>query len=996
MADKSNEALKKNIELVDKAQKQYNELYSQLMKNVTQIHELTSVTTNLNKQLKNATSIKAFNNAQRELKANIKSVSLAEQENIKITSLLAREQQKLAREELKTAQQEEKLANSTKLLNGEYQKASRELTKLRNHAKNVALQFGLNSKEFKKAAAELRKLDTTMKKVDAALGQYGRSVGNYRNAVGGLGNSLRGLAGAFGFVGAVQLFANALKNGFNQIKEFEKSSAVLAGVLGKTRKEIKALSDDARRLGGVTAKTSNEIVGLQTAYARLGFSQEEILDLTGDTINGSIALNAQLDETAELTGAVVRTFDDLSTTDAGAILDQMTLSTQRSALNFEKLQTALPIVAGAANTAGISFTKLLGLLGKLSDSGIDASSSATALRNIFIESAAQGLNYEQILQKIVSEQDKLTAANDEFGKRAAVSATILAKNIQGVNDLDKALQNAGGTAKKVADEQLKTLDGKITLLTSAWQGFIDSLNGSDGVISKTFSNITEGITSNIQKLTRLNTTFEELVSIGVSDRFDDIKKSLRGMGDEIKTGEDIRKQLIKFLSSYESASKNVSKELDELGGKTGIFDEIKTALNIDSEIKNQRDLLQLLGEEYSGVVDSIKELLLAQNDDVFNEFAASILKQNTAISKNEETTTELIEKETDLIKIQEKLLAQAKELPGSTEQEIQFRQAKIRIIEKEIERLKSLGTQQEALKGKTDVEGATPALDIDKIGEEQIAKLKARTDKEVEIVKEGEKKKAEARKQWTEVGFDAANTIANTYFDIAGMRRDAETEAEVLALQDRLNNESLDAEQREAIQAELAEKEKKIRRDKAKADKKAALIQSVINTALSIGKTAATVGFPAAIPLIAIAAALGLAQQVAIASQPIPQFDKGVKNAPDGGFIAGEKRPEFMIHKGNVSLVDRPTLFGGEYKGAEIISGSETGRIIDQIQRAQVIDNVSDYNNDERRMISIAVGKEFEKYSDKIVKELRNNRTDDTVGVDSMKRTLEYIKKHAE
>ena len=65
------------------------------------------------------------------------------------------------------------------------------------------------------------------------------------------------------------------------------------------------------------------------------------MGLTEDTINGSIALNAALDETAKLAGAVVRTFDDLSTTDVGIILDQMVASTQQSALEFEKLQTAL-------------------------------------------------------------------------------------------------------------------------------------------------------------------------------------------------------------------------------------------------------------------------------------------------------------------------------------------------------------------------------------------------------------------------------------------------------------------------------------------------------------------------------------------------------------------------------------------------------------------------------------------------------------------------------
>ena len=47
----------------------------------------------------------------------------------------------------------------------------------------------------------------------------------------------------------------------------------------------------------------------------------------------------------------------------------------------------MPIVGGAAEAAGIGFGELLSLMGKLSDAGIDASMSANALKNIFIESA---------------------------------------------------------------------------------------------------------------------------------------------------------------------------------------------------------------------------------------------------------------------------------------------------------------------------------------------------------------------------------------------------------------------------------------------------------------------------------------------------------------------------------------------------------------------------------------------------------------------------------
>ena len=134
-----------------------------------------------------------------------------------------------------------------------------------------------------------------------------------------------------------------------------------------TQPQLIALQTDAQRLGATTAKTATEVVGLQEAFARLGFETDDIINMTQATISGSIAMKGPLADTAELVGAMVKSFDAVGSIDAPQIIDQMTLATQKSALTFEKLQTGLPIVAGAANAAGVSFTKVMALMGKLSE-----------------------------------------------------------------------------------------------------------------------------------------------------------------------------------------------------------------------------------------------------------------------------------------------------------------------------------------------------------------------------------------------------------------------------------------------------------------------------------------------------------------------------------------------------------------------------------------------------------------------------------------------------
>lgn len=342
--------------------------------------------------------------------------------------------------------------------------------------------LSLAGKDNTKTAEQLEKqIERTAKGIDKAeksTRRFKKGFSGLQSSVDGVRKKLGQLMSALGIVAGFQLFRRVVGNATDIIRDFEKANAELAGVLNTSLDGVSKLTENAKELGSTTAFTASQVTALQIAYSRLGFEQEEIIQLTEGTINGAIALNASLDETAELAGAMVRTFQDLKTTDTDLILDKLTVSTQKSALNFQKLQKALPIVGGAAEAAGINFDKLLALLGKLSDSGIDASTSATALRNIFIESSAQGLTYEQILAKVVKEQDKLTAANDEFGKRAAVSGAILAKNLDATVDLENAISNAGGTAEEVANTQLDTLDGSIKLLQSAWEGWILSINES--------------------------------------------------------------------------------------------------------------------------------------------------------------------------------------------------------------------------------------------------------------------------------------------------------------------------------------------------------------------------------------------------------------------------------------------------------------------------------------------------------------------------------------
>lgn len=395
-----------------------------------------------------------------------------------LKALRGREADELAEvNELKKQQalinRQEAQANTKAL--GAYKNLSARLNILRRRYKDVATSQGVNSKEARKLAAEVNKLDARLKSVDGSVGQFQRNVGNYTSAFSKMGNALRSVAQAagatLGIFGAVQVVRNAI----NVVKDFEKANAVLAGVLGKTRAQVSALTDDAARLGSITEFTASEVTSLQEAYARLGFTQEQILQTTEATLRGATALQAELGDSAELVGATLSQFQ-LPASDAADVVDVLARSTQISALNFERLQTALPIVGKTANVVGVDIRRTAALLGVLASNGIDASTAGTGLRNIFIELQKKGLSFDEAMAKINNSSNKAATAFELFGKRGVTIAATLADGLPRIDEFEGKLQDVAGTAEKLSKEQLNTLDGALKLLNSAWQGYILQLN----------------------------------------------------------------------------------------------------------------------------------------------------------------------------------------------------------------------------------------------------------------------------------------------------------------------------------------------------------------------------------------------------------------------------------------------------------------------------------------------------------------------------------------
>lgn len=442
-----------------------------------------------------------------------------------------------------------------------YQKESKRLVDLRNQYKKLSLENRANTKEGRKLLKNVQQLDRKLKKLDTTVGQSQRHVGDYGRAVKRLRGGMLRLAGAFGLVGGIAAFARGIRNAFNKIVEFQKANTDLAGVLGKTRGEINELIRDSKALGSSTRFTATQVAGLQKEFAKLGFSAKEILNVTGATLTLATATSTELPRAAEVVGNTLRAFQ-LGSQETARLVDVMTKSFNISALDMEKFSTAMSTVAPVANTAGFSIERTTAVLGTLASNGIDASTAGTALRNIFLELSKSGQSFEQAMTEINTSTNKNATALKLFGKRGAAVGTIIANNTEQIQEMNIELLNAGGTAEEVANEQMKTLEGQMLQMTSAWEGFIFSLESGDGVISKVIGSAIAKVTGLLNTLTELNTSQAGLVQkvsdaaggLGSDKANDKMAQLNKGFENLNRTSE----QLIEDQKLYSEGVKNAS------------------------------------------------------------------------------------------------------------------------------------------------------------------------------------------------------------------------------------------------------------------------------------------------------------------------------------------------------------------------------------------------------------------------------------------------------
>ena len=690
-----------------------------------------------------------------------------------------------------------------------------------------------------KGQRDLDNLSKTTKKASRSAGDLTKGFG-------------RMAAGITSAVVAFRTINQVIGGSIRSFRDFEFQMAKVRAVTSASDKDFKLLSDTAKDLGRSTFFTAQQVSELQTNFGKLGFSTKEILDAQEATLLLATATDTDLARAAIVAGASVRGFG-LDAEETGRIVDVMAVAFRSSALDIEKFQTSMTKVAPIAAGAGISMESTTAVMASLTDAGIEASIAGTSLRNIFLKMQDSSSDLSKHLGFTVNSSDDLQRALTLLNSQALDNEEIMGlvdirqvaafrTMIEGsdrIKNLTRDFNAASGEARRMANIVGDTLEGSFKRLRSATEGlaielteklggglqdlvdkladFFNRLTDNSDALVKLIRNIVQvtkflgiyaaGLAAvrvatvaynavtflaiNATKLftTALARTGIGLAVIGISS----LIAKFTGLGKET---DEATKELKEFEEQQEKLLKR-NQEFDKLINQqvgNSISQSNKIIENLEFEKAKRESVLkaakngvtELNAEQKKLFEDEIRRLEERIGLEELNS-------KNLVKNKKQETTAAR-----SLIVEQEKLLDLANRMPETTEAEIAVKNKKIQSIEKEIDRLKNLGIEQEKVNKTKKAE-----LDIDS----ELLNFKVGQMREGNL---SEQQAAEVRRELIQREIDDSKRL--------------------------LEQLTISADQRQFLMAKIVQLEKELG-EQSSEDKKARLEEDIVTAALS-GKNA--------------------------------------------------------------------------------------------------------------------------------------------------------------
>ena len=318
---------------------------------------------------------------------------------------------------------------------------------------------------------------------------------------------------------------------------FRKEMAAVKAISDTTEDEFRELTKAAKDLGAVTQFSAVQAAEGMRFLARTGFDAGEVLAGIQPVLLLAEAGMLGVGESADIATNVLKAFR-LETTEFQRVVDNLAKGANSANSSVEQLAHALSFVAPIAKGVGVSLEETTAAILALSDAGLQGSRAGTGLRRVIgeLESPSDqakkflkdglGLSLKEVsvsanglipvLKTLVKSALSTGDGLAIFGDRGGPAFEVLASGVLDVERLVMALDDAGGTAKKMAGIMADTPVGAAKRLFSALQDLVITIGdlGATDAVTEAMNKMAKAILSvsqNVDFLSKLLNTLKPLL-----------------------------------------------------------------------------------------------------------------------------------------------------------------------------------------------------------------------------------------------------------------------------------------------------------------------------------------------------------------------------------------------------------------------------------------------------------------------------------------------------
>ena len=483
-----------------------------------------------------------------------------------------------------------------------------------------------NDAEFKKLSKNYQEVTARIKALQDAQRGAASNGGFIKNMAAGLSKYAGGIVIAYA---AAKRVVGGFMEAYKTISNFEQANANLASILGATSDQMEVLEKAAIQLGSSTRYSASQVTGLQTELAKLGFTVKEITDMSPAVLNFAGSVGTDLASAAALAGVALRSFN-LQSDQTEDALGTMAVACNKSALSFTYLQNSFSTIAPVAKTYGLSLKDTIALLGTLANAGFDASSAATATRNILLNLSdtngklAKALggsvhSFEDIMAAMKKLRDQGVDLNQTLeltDKRSVAAFNTFLDGAESAITLRDELENVNGELQKMAEQRAATVEGAIDGMKSAWEGLVLSFRKSTGPIASVVNLLTKAI-QKARTLVDPKGAFYQPVFDSAEEQFEQIMNWAAETGVKI---EDVQSRL------FDAAERMADKAKETAGG---IWDDVAVSA-IQNAYWDAADKAAKQAEEAEKKVLEVNAKYNAKQEAIYKE-RAQMLEKNSKV-----------------------------------------------------------------------------------------------------------------------------------------------------------------------------------------------------------------------------------------------------------------------------------------------------------------------------------------------------------------------------